>query len=47
MLEDANVALVHGEAFGNDNHIRVSYAISKENIQTALSRIQKAVSELV
>ncbi|HIJ60591.1 MAG TPA: pyridoxal phosphate-dependent aminotransferase [Nitrospirae bacterium] len=47
MLEDANVALVHGEAFGNDNHIRVSYAISKENIQTALSRIQKVVSELV
>lgn len=47
MLEDANVALVHGEAFGNDNHVRVSYAISVESINKALQRIKKAVSELI
>ncbi|MCX8069390.1 MAG: aminotransferase class I/II-fold pyridoxal phosphate-dependent enzyme, partial [Thermodesulfovibrionales bacterium] len=46
MLEDANVALVHGEAFGNDNHIRVSYAISVESIEKALARIKKAVADL-
>ncbi len=47
MIEEANVALVHGEAFGNDNHVRVSYAISVEGIEKALRRIKKAVSELV
>jgi aspartate aminotransferase len=46
MLEEANVALVHGEAFGNDAHVRVSYAISVEGIEKALQRIKRAISEL-
>jgi len=39
LLEEAHVATVTGEAFGNDNCIRISYAASEENIRTAVSRI--------
>jgi aspartate aminotransferase len=46
MLESANVALVHGEAFGDDNYVRISYATSMENIQKALVRIREAVGKL-
>jgi aspartate aminotransferase len=47
LLEDANVALVHGEAFGDDNYIRISYATSMENIKKGLERIKEALSRLV
>tara|TARA_B100000768_G_scaffold96814_1_gene90298 strand:+ start:196 stop:1380 length:1185 start_codon:yes stop_codon:yes gene_type:complete len=43
LLEEANVATVTGEAFGNDNCIRISYAASVENIQEAIIRIANAV----
>jgi len=43
LLEEANVATVTGEAFGNDNCIRISYAASVENIQEAIRRIANAV----
>lgn len=46
LLEDANVALVHGEAFGDDNYIRISYATSMENIRKGLKRIEEALSGL-
>ncbi len=46
LLESANVALVHGGAFGSDAHIRLSYATSMENIQKGLDRIKDAVSRL-
>jgi aspartate aminotransferase len=46
LLEDANVALVHGEAFGDDNYIRISYATSMENIKKGLERIREALSRL-
>ncbi len=46
LLEFAKVALVHGGAFGSDAHIRVSYAISMENINKGLDRIEDAVSKL-
>jgi aspartate aminotransferase len=46
LLEDANVALVHGEAFGDDNYIRISYATSMENIKKGLERIREAVTKL-
>lgn len=46
LLEDANVALVHGEAFGDDNYIRISYATSMENINKGLERIREATSKL-
>ncbi len=46
LLEDANVALVHGEAFGDDNYIRISYATSMENINKGLERIREAVGKI-
>jgi aspartate aminotransferase len=46
LLEDANVALVHGSAFGDDSSIRLSYATSLENLRNGLERIREAVSKL-
>lgn len=43
LLENANVATVTGDAFGNPNGIRISYAASEEQIKEALSRIKQAV----
>ena len=45
-LEDAKVALVHGEAFGDDEYIRLSYATSMENIKKGIDRIREAVAAL-
>ncbi|WP_378185476.1 pyridoxal phosphate-dependent aminotransferase [Aquimarina sp. W85] len=44
LLEHANVATVTGEAFGNPECIRLSYAASQEQIKEAFKRIKKAVS---
>ena len=44
LLEAALVATVTGDAFGNPNCIRISYAASQDQILEAISRIQKAVS---
>ncbi len=46
LLEEANVALVHGEAFGDDNYIRLSYATSLEDIRRAVERINEALNKL-
>ena len=46
LLEYANVATVTGEAFGNPNCIRISYAASVEEIKEAVSRIKSAVSSV-
>lgn len=43
LLEEAHVATVTGEAFGNENCIRISYAASEKNIREAISRIRKAL----
>ena len=44
LLEKAHVATVTGEAFGNDDCIRISYAASEENIREAVARIAKALN---
>jgi len=44
LLEEALVATVTGEAFGNPDCIRISYAASQEQIIEAISRIKDAVS---
>ena len=44
LLEEAHVATVTGEAFGNSDCIRISYAASKEEIETAIDRIKNALS---
>ncbi|MFD0932562.1 pyridoxal phosphate-dependent aminotransferase [Psychroflexus salinarum] len=44
LLEVANVATVTGEAFGNPNCIRISYAASESDIERAMERIKKSIS---
>jgi aspartate aminotransferase len=43
LLEQANVATVTGEAFGNPNCIRISYAASEKELREAIARIAEAV----
>lgn len=43
LLEEAHVATVTGDAFGNGDCIRISYAASLEEIETAVARIAKAL----
>jgi len=45
-LEEAKVALVHGEAFGADNYVRISYATSLDDISKGLERIRQALQNL-
>ena len=44
LLEHANVATVTGDAFGNANCIRFSYATSEEILTEALRRIKEALA---
>ena len=44
LLSEANVATVTGEAFGNPNCIRFSYATSEEQLTEALRRIKEALA---
>ena len=44
LLEEANVATVTGDAFGNPDCIRISYAASVENIKEAVKRIANALA---
>lgn len=44
LLEEANVATVTGDAFGNKDCIRISYAASVENIKEAVKRIANALA---
>jgi len=44
LLEEALVATVTGEAFGNPDCIRISYAASKEQIIEAIKRIKEVVN---
>lgn len=44
LLEHANVATVTGEAFGNKDCIRISYAASEAQIKEAFKRIKEVLS---
>lgn len=46
LLEKAHVATVGGDAFGEPNCLRMSYATSDENIQEAFRRIKNALEQL-
>ena len=46
LLEEAHVAVVPGDAFGNPDCIRISYAASKELLIEAMNRIKKALVKL-
>ena len=43
LLEEAHVATVSGEAFGNGDCIRISYAASEKDIREAIKRISKSL----
>lgn len=44
LLEEAGVATVTGEAFGDSNCIRISYAASEDSLIEAIRRISEALS---
>ena len=44
LLSEANVATVTGDAFGNPNCIRFSYATNEDILKEALRRIKEAVT---
>jgi aspartate aminotransferase len=46
LLDEANVALVHGSAFGDDNYVRLSYATSLDDIKRGIGRIKEALDRL-
>lgn len=46
LLDEALVALVSGEAFGDVNCIRISYAASEETLTEAMKRIKIALEKL-
>ncbi len=47
LIADQGVALVPGEAFGDDRWVRLSFAASEENIREALERIVLFINGLV
>jgi aspartate aminotransferase len=47
LLDVGHVALVPGDAFGNPDCIRISYATSMELLTEAVTRIKKCLAELV
>ena len=46
LLDEALVALVTGDAFGDPNCFRISYAASEETLKEAMRRIKSALSKL-
>lgn len=44
LLEEYDVAVVPGSAFGAEGYFRISFATSMENLETALDRIEKALN---
>ena len=46
LLADGHVALVTGEAFGDANCIRISYAASEKELTEAMTRIKNSLAKL-
>ena len=46
LLREARVSLVTGEAFGDNNCIRISYAAADEDLVKAIGRIAEALAKL-
>ena len=46
LLHKANVALVSGDAFGDNNCVRFSYSTSQDVLKVALARVKKSLAEL-
>jgi aspartate/methionine/tyrosine aminotransferase len=41
ILEEAEVAVVPGEAFGTDGYLRLSYALGDDDLVEGITRLQK------
>jgi aspartate aminotransferase len=46
LLQEAEIAVIPGSAFGMPGHIRISYATSMDNLQNAMARLNQAVDGL-
>lgn len=46
LLTLAKVAVVSGNAFGAEGYVRISYAVSKKELEEALNRIEKFLAKL-
>ncbi|MDZ4666378.1 MAG: pyridoxal phosphate-dependent aminotransferase [bacterium] len=47
LLNEGHVSMVTGEAFGNPNCLRISYAASDEKLKMAVERMKSALAKLV
>jgi aspartate aminotransferase len=45
LLANKHVAVVPGEAFGTEKHVRISYATSMENLKKGLDRFEEFLRE--
>ena len=45
LLEEAHIAAVPGLVFGLDDYVRFSYAVSLEDLEKAMERLQKFIGE--
>src|SRR5207247_351243 len=46
LLRQSGVAVVPGSAFGQDGHVRISFATSMENLEKGLARMEKALAQM-
>jgi aspartate aminotransferase len=46
LLHEAHVVVVPGEAFGTSQHIRLSYPVTKQNIDEGVRRIKDFLTKL-
>ncbi len=47
LLEEAEVAVVPGAAFGDDRCIRLSYSVGEQTLEKALNKIKSALGKLI
>jgi len=41
LLQEAHVAVVPGEAFGTESHVRISYAASMQQLESGMDRLHQ------
>jgi len=46
LLHEAHVVVVPGEAFGTQEHVRISYATSEQNLERGLERMRRFFAAL-
>src|SRR6266404_2467867 len=46
LLHEAHVVTIPGEAFGTDEHIRISYAVSQQDLERGMERMKKYLESL-